>query len=107
MPQYAVVQSHNPSDCPIASKGAREWMNKMFPQMDSIAKKHGVKFVVPYMHLDPAHKGLLLLEANSAEAVRDFIVQAGLFHILNSELYLVTPISQLLKEASGIPTVYP
>ncbi len=82
-------------------------MNKMFPQMDSIAKKHGVKFVVPYMHLDPAHKGLMLLEANSAEAVRDFLVQGGFFHILDNELYLVTPIAQLLKEASSIPTIYP
>ncbi len=107
MPQYAIIQSHPPGDCPVSSKGAREWMNKMAPQLETTAKKHGVKFVVPYLHLDPAHKGLLLVEASSAESVRDFLVQAGLFHFLDSQLYLVTPIADLLKMAQSIPTIYP
>ncbi len=51
----------------------------MFPQMDAIARKLGVKFVVPYIHLDPSHKGLMLVEANSAGAVRDFLVQEDSF----------------------------
>ncbi len=79
----------------------------MFPKMESTAKQLGVRFVVPYLHLDPAHKGLLLLEASSAEAVRDFLIQAGLFHILDNELYLVTPVAELLKQAEKIPTIYP
>jgi hypothetical protein len=107
MPQYAIVQSHPPGDCPISSKGAREWMNKIAPQVESVAKKHGVKMVVPWLHLDPAHKGLMLVEAASAEAVRDFLVTAGLFHFLDSELYLTTPIMDLLKMAQNIPTIYP
>ena len=82
-------------------------MNKMAPQFDTIAKKHGVKLVVPWLHLDPAHKGLLLVEAANAETVRDFLVQAGLFHFLDSELYLTTPIMDLLKQAQSIPTIYP
>ncbi len=82
-------------------------MNKMFPQMESTAKKLVVRFVVPYIHLDPAHKGFMLLEAGNAEAVRDFLVQGGFFHILDSELYLVTPIAELLKQADKIPTIYP
>ncbi len=107
MPQYAVVQSHPPGDCPISSKGAREWMGKMYPQMDAIGRKLGIKFVVPWIHLDPAHKGLMLVEANSAEAVRDFLVQGGFFHYLDNELYLVTPIADLLKQVEKIPTIYP
>ncbi len=107
MPQYAVVQSHPPGDCPVSSKGAREWAMKVLPQMENVAKKHGVKFVVPYMHLDPAHKGLMLLEAGSAEAVRDFLVEGGFFHFLDSELYLITPIAEVLKGAEKVPTIYP
>ncbi len=107
MPQYAIVQSHPPGDCPISSKGARDWMNKVGPQVESVARKNGVKFVVPWLHLDPSHKGFMLLEAPSAEAVRDFLVQAGLFHFLNNELYLTTPIMDLLKSAQNIPTIYP
>ncbi len=83
MPQYVVLQSHPPGDCPVASKAAREWVKKTFPQMQRIAEEMGVKFVIPYLHLDPAHKGLLVLEAPSAETVRDFVVRAGHFHYLD------------------------
>jgi len=107
MPQYAIVSSHPPGDCPVSSKGAREWMNKMAPQVETVAKKHGVKFVLPWLHLDPAHKGLMVLQAGSAESVRDFLVEAGLFHFLTHELYLTTPINDLLKQAQNIPTIYP
>lgn len=59
-----------------------------------------------YIHLDPAHKGLMLLESASAETVRDFLVQAGFFHFLDNELYLVTPIAELLKDMDKVPTIY-
>jgi hypothetical protein len=107
MPQYVVIQGHSPGDCPVSSKSAREWLKKMFPEIEGNAKKFGVKFVVPYIHLDPAHKGLMLLEAPNAEAVRDFLMQAGFFHILDMELYLVTPVSEFVKDVDKIPTVYP
>src|SRR3989442_3709604 len=85
MPQYAIISSHPPGDCPVSSKGAREWMNKMAPQVETVGKKHGVKFVLPWLHLDPAHKGLMVLQAGSAESVRDFLVEAALcsfpFHL--------------------------
>ena len=82
-------------------------MNKIAPQVENVAKKHGVKLVIPWLHLDPAHKGLMLLEARTAESVRDFLVEAGLFHFLDSEFYLTTPINDLLKMAQNIPTIYP
>lgn len=107
MPQYVVLQHHTPGDCPISSKGAREWMKKILPEVEGNAKKFGVKFVVPYIHLDPSHKGLMLLEAPNAEAIRDFLMQAGFFHILDMELYLVTPLSEFVKDVDKIPTVYP
>lgn len=75
--------------------------------MDGVAKRLSVKFVIPYAHLDPARKGLMVLDAPSAEAVRDFLVQGGFFHFLDNELYLITPIAELMKEADKIPTIYP
>ncbi|MEM2485170.1 MAG: hypothetical protein QXK69_12835 [Candidatus Caldarchaeum sp.] len=107
MPQYVILQGHPPGNCPLASKGAREWFKKMFPEMDNVAKKLGVELVVPYIHLDPAHKGLMLLEAPSAEVARDFLMQAGFFHFVDMEFYLVTPIADLVKDIDRIPTIYP
>ena len=107
MPQYAVIQSHPPSNCPISSKGAREWAKKAIPESENLAKKLGIRMVVPYIHLDPAHKGLLLVDAPNAETVRDFLVQGGFFHFLDNELYLVTPISEVLKATENVPTIFP
>lgn len=107
MPQYAVIQCHPPSDCPISSKSSREWAKRALSEMDGVAKRLGVKFVVPYAHLDPAHKGLMLLDGPNAEAVRDFLIQGGFFHFLDNELYLVTPISELMRDIDKIPTAFP
>ena len=107
MPQYAIIQSHPPGNCPISSRGAREWAAKAVPESEILAKKMGIRMVVPYIHLDPAHKGFLLLEAPSAETVRDFLVQGGFFHFLDNEFYMVTPISDVLKAAANVPTIFP
>ncbi len=107
MPQYVILQGHPPGDCPISSKGARDWAKKVIPEIENMAKKMGVKFVMPWVHLDPSHKGLLVVEARSAETVRDFLVQGGLFHFLDSEFYMTTPIADLLKEMDKVPTIYP
>ncbi|QQG48761.1 MAG: hypothetical protein HY247_00080 [archaeon] len=107
MPQYAIIQSHPPGNCPISGKGARDWANETLPKSEELAKKMGIRMVVPYMHLDPAHKGLLLLEGPSGETVRDFLIQGGFFHLLDSEFYFVTPIADLLKASAGMPTIFP
>lgn len=77
------------------------------PEADKLAEKMGIRMVVPYIHLDPAHKGLLLLEGPSAETVRDFLVQGGFFHFLDNEFYLVTPVADLLKATQDVPTIFP
>jgi len=79
----------------------------MLPQIETIAAQHGIKLLFPYVHLDPAHKGLLLLEAPTAETVRDFLVKGGFFHFLDHEFYMLTPVADLLKQAQNIPTIYP
>jgi hypothetical protein len=106
MPQYAIIGGHPPGDCPVSNKSARQFAKKALSQMDDLANKLGIKFVFPYTHLDPAHKSLMLLEADRAETVRDFLVQGGFFHFLDSELYLVTPIADLMKNIDNVPTAY-
>lgn len=107
MPQYAVIQSHPPGNWPIASKAAREWANRQMPNMEKVASEHGVKLVTSYLHLDPSHKALLVLEAPNAESVRDFLVMAGFFHFTDMQLYLTTPVPELLKMTGNIPTIFP
>lgn len=105
MPQYAVLQSHPPDDCPMTNKAVRAFMKKAFAKLPALKKKMGIKTVLD-IHLDPAHKALLIVDAPSAEIVRDMLVQGGYMHFVQMELYLVSPISELLKQVDKIPTLY-
>lgn len=105
MPQYVILQDHPPDNCPVTNKAVREFAKKALSNLDANASKMGVK-VLSYDHLDPAHRALLRLEAPSAEAVRDFVVAAGFFHFTGMELFLVSPIAELLKNVDQVPTIY-
>jgi hypothetical protein len=105
MPHYAVLGTHPPNVCPIASKPARELAIQAYQQLPSLSKKLGVK-VLQDLHLDPSHKAFMLFDAPSAEAVRDLLVQAGFMGFLELDLHLVTPIPDLMRQAERFPTVY-
>jgi hypothetical protein len=76
------------------------------------SKAYRVKFVVPiHAHLDPAHKGLMLLvEAARAEAVKETLPHGGWVLPLprHGEFYMVSPIADLMRNIyiDNIPTVY-
>lgn len=106
MAQYAVIGRHEANGCPMSSKGAREAAMKAYESLGKhLAEKH-VKVVLD-LHLDPAHKSFMLLEAPSAEAVRDVLLFSGFGTFLDLEFHLITPIAELLPLASKFPTYYP
>lgn len=105
MPQYAVISYHGPSECPLNNKAVREWAVTALPKLPEIAEKLGVKILLN-VHLDPAHKALMLCEGPSAEAVRDMLFTGGWITFTNMELYLVTPLEELLKRANEFPMIY-
>lgn len=105
MPQYAIIQSHPPDNCPMTNKAVREFAMKQAPKNPALAKKLGVKVLLD-IHLDPDHKAFTLFEASNAEAVRDYIAQAGVMHYANIDFHLVTPVAELLEQAEHIPTIY-
>jgi hypothetical protein len=105
MPQYAVIGDHPPDDCPLTNKAVREFAMKSSQKWPDLARRLGVK-VLSELHLDPDHKVFVLFEASNAEAVRDYLMQAGYTHYLNLNFHLVTPVAELLKRADEFPTIY-
>ena len=89
----------------MTNKAVRDFVSKQAPKNEALAKKLGVK-VREELHLDPDHKAFVLFDAPSAEAVRDYLVQAGYTHYSNISFYLVTAVTELLKHANEIPTIY-
>ena len=105
MPQYAILQSHPPDNCPMANAKVRAHALEHLPHLDEKAKAKGITITLN-VHLDPAHKALMVMEGPSAEAVRDLIFEAGFMQFTESELYLVTPLPELVAKVGEFPTVY-
>ena len=51
MPQYAILQSHPPDNCPMTNRAVREFALKNLPELPAKAEKAGVK-VLLNIHLD-------------------------------------------------------
>ena len=105
MPQYALIGTHPPDVCPMSNKAAREMAKKAYSQLPALCKKLNVKVLLD-LHLDPNHKSFMLLEAPTAEAVRDLVTMAGFVYFLDFDFHLVTPIQEILKHVDEMPTIY-
>ena len=105
MPQYAVIGTHPPDNCPLTNKAVRAFAQKNSAQLPELAKKKGLK-VLASLHLDPNHRAFIWFEAPTAEAVRDLLAEAGFLHYAELNFHLVTPLDDLMKQADRFPTLY-
>jgi hypothetical protein len=105
MPQYAVIGSHPPDNCPMTNKAVRAFAKKSYAQLPKLCKRYNVKLLLD-IHLDPGHKAFMLFEAPNAEAVRDLLILGGFAHFLDIDFHLVTPVNELLAHADDIPTLF-
>ncbi|HWB67343.1 MAG TPA: hypothetical protein VG708_11015 [Mycobacteriales bacterium] len=105
MPQYAILQSHPPDTCPMSNAKVRKHALANLPQLDDKAKARGVEIALN-VHLDPAHRALMVFDAPSAEAVRDLVFEVGLMQFTEMEFFMVTPLSELVARVDEFPTIY-
>ena len=97
MPQYALISDHTPLSCPAASKAAGKHAEEALGQrMPALAEKLDIE-ILQFLHLDPGHKIFMLVEAPTAEAVRDLVYEGGLMQFNNIDFHLVTPIPEMVQ----------
>lgn len=106
MPQYVAIGSYDASECPGANGKMREVWKKLLDGADGVGQKHGVKRVGSPVHLDPAHKVMVILEAPSQDAVQDALAENRLGQVQDIELYRATDLFELFKMAEGLPPLY-
>lgn len=106
MPQYAVIATHAPSECPGANGAMREVWKKLLGEAPAVRQKHGIKPVLGPLHLDPAHKLLIVYEAPNAEALLDYAMESHFGQIMDIEFWRTTPLDELFKQAEGQPPLY-
>ena len=82
----------------------RELGNSMGNDIPPMMEKYKIK-PESTLHLDPGHKVLWVLEAPSAEAVRDFVYDAGLQRWNDFEFYMASSLEEITSWIQHSPTV--
>ena len=105
MPKYVVVSNHPPNACPSANANVRKRNETLQADLATLGAKYKIKFDVIY-HLDPGHKVLLVLEAPSAESVRDMIYEGGLQQYNDFEFYMASTLEALFEKVLSKDTLF-
>ncbi len=105
MPKYVVISNHPPNTCPSAHAAVRKKGNALDSDLPPLMKKYGIRPKV-MLHLDPGHKVLWVLDAPSAEAVRDFIYKAGLSQWNDFEFYMGSSLEWVTKVVNKLPPLF-
>lgn len=105
MSKYVVISTHPPNSCPSANKVLRKLGRSLGKDVQKQLKNHKIKADV-ILHLDPGHKVLWVLDAPSAESVRDFVYDAGLSRWNDFEFYMTSSLEKITKEIEKLPTVF-
>ena len=91
--------------CPSANKKLRDIGNKLGDDIPKMMQKHKLKPEV-ILHLDPGHKVLWVVEAPTAEAVRDFCYDSGLSAWNDFEFYMASSLEDVTSWIQHLPTIW-
>ena len=105
MPKYVVISNHPPMSCPSANKTLREAGNSLGKDLPPLLEKHKIKPEV-MLHLDPGHKIIWVVEAPSAENVRDFVYDSGLSRWNDFEFYMASSLEEVTAWVDHLPTIW-
>lgn len=94
---FVLLAEHNAEVCPTSNATTRDLLLKIGPEVPSIAERAGVKIVAgPYVNRE--HLSVAVVEADTADAVDDFIVGTRL-HQWNSMRVLPSkPLEEGVKD---------
>ena len=106
MAQYIVIGSHTPGQCPGANGVMRSVMKQLLDAAPVIAERHGVKVAMGPVHLDPAHKIMVMLEAPSQDVVNDVLIENRLGQIQSIEIFRAVPLQDLMTRTQNQEPLY-
>jgi hypothetical protein len=105
MPKYVVITNHPPNSCPSGNKVIKEIGKELGKELPPMMEKYNIKPEV-LLHLDPGHKVLWVMEAPTAESVRDFAYEAGLSRWNDFEFYMTSKLEEITEWVDKLPNIW-
>ncbi len=102
--QYVILGQHPPDLCPTSNAKTRQRVEHMLTQLDAAQKKHQVNVLSGHV-LGMSHKMVVLTEAPSVEAVRDFAMETGLVQWNSVEIYPSWGLDEAMKHANALAPI--
>jgi hypothetical protein len=103
--RYIVMLWHPPEVSPLSNRSVREASKKTWSQLPAVRQKYGIEVIAGY-HLDLEHKAIVVVEAPSAEAVRDFLYESGFMHWNDARIFLTRPLEEVREWTMKQPTIF-
>ncbi len=101
-----LIEGHHPPDlCPASNQSIRDLAAEAGAEMPSVGEQLGVKVTATYVPVTN-HKIFVAVDADSIEAVRDFVFQSRLSQWNTVEIYLVSTLEDAVGRARDLPAVY-
>jgi hypothetical protein len=102
--QYVILGQHPPDLCPTSNGKTRERVQQMMTQMEAAQQKHQVRVLSGHV-LGASHRMVVLTEAPTVEAVRDFVMETGLVQWNSVEIYPSWALDEAIKQASALAPI--
>ena len=103
MPQYVVRMMHPPDQCPTANAKTRKMLVEGVSAIPQLAQKLKVKFVAGPLIIGMEHEGVAVVEADSVEAVQEFILQSGLVQWNSVRVSSARTLPEAVEEMKRVP----
>jgi hypothetical protein len=102
--QYVLLGQHTPDLCPTSNAKTRQRVEQMMTQLDTAQKKHHVSVVSGHV-LGVSHRMVVIIEAPTVEAVRDFAMDTGLVQWNSVEIYPSWGLDEAIKQANALTPI--
>jgi hypothetical protein len=99
--EYVALLRHGVESCPSANGRVNELVGQMLPKMLEIGSKHQVALRSSHV-LSPTHLAVLILDAPSIEAARNFLEEGGITQWNDVELYPSMSIEERLETSARL-----
>jgi uncharacterized protein with GYD domain len=102
---FVLLAVHTADVCPTSNSKTRELLVKIAPEIPNIAEKAGVRFVAgPFVNRE--HTTVVIVEADKAENVDNFLVETRLGHWNSVRILPSLPLEEGMKEFETHPPIY-
>jgi uncharacterized protein with GYD domain len=105
MPTYLIVGQHPPNLCPSANETVRKLAVEGAQEMPGLADKLGVKLLATYVPMI-SHRVIAAVEADDANAVREFAWQGRLAQWNTVEIMQTSTLEEALGRVQEMPAIY-